>query len=261
MMPKLYQVVVPHTPLKKNKHSKTIDSECLYGENFYVLNSEGNYSYGISAEDNYEGWLKSDSIALPNNTNYLVSSLRSCVLSEPNVKSQLLFFLSMRSKINVLEIINNWAKIALCSRNKIKYGYILRSHITEVSAIKTDWVKYAEQFLGTPYRWGGRNSIGLDCSALLQLSKSFANEALPRDTKDQINYFFKSKKYKIYKKNHRKLLNRGNLIFWEGHVAIVLDKFRLIHASGFHGLVVTEKIKSTVNRINKETYYVVDKID
>ena len=78
------------------------------------------------------------------------------------------------------------------------HGYVLKSHILEKSDIQLDWVKYAEFFIGTPYRWGGRNSIGLDCSALLQLTKKFRGENLPRDTKEQFDFFSKSNKYNIH---------------------------------------------------------------
>ena len=110
--------------------------------------------------------------------------------------------------------------------------------------------------ISTPYRWGGRDSIGVDCSALLQLSKAFMGELLPRDTFDQFQYFNNLKKYSIYHDNEIKPFVRGDIIYWKGHIAIVCDKASLIHASAYHGKVVIEKIKETLNRMNKKYYLI-----
>ncbi len=247
----LHQIILPSAPLKKYKKNKTIDTECLYGEKFKIYYTEGLYSYGISYEDKYEGWIKSNSLNLVSNTNYVVSSIRTCVMAEPNVKSEFIFFLPMRSKINVIKIKDDWAKIRLPIKNRFKYGYILKSNILKDSHIKSNWVKYAEKLTSVPYRWGGRDSIGLDCSSLLQLSKAFNGEKIPRDSSDQLKYFKKNKNYIVLKNYHEKDFFRGNIIFWHGHVAIILNKNELIHASAHHGRVVVEKINKTLERLSK----------
>ncbi len=253
-----YQIITPSASLKTNKINKLIDTECLFGETFNVLYSKGSFSYGVSDVDRYEGWVKSNSLDFSITTNYVVARTRTIVLSKPTVKSQLIFFLHMRSKINVVEIIDNWAKISLLHKSKIKYGYIFKSHILKKNNFQFDWIKYAECFVGVPYRWGGRNSIGLDCSALLQLSIAFKGEIIPRDTKDQIKFFSRSKNYNVFEFSLSLNLNRGNIIFWDGHVAIILDNNRLIHASGAHNEVIIEKIKVTIARIKKWSKLVIE---
>ena len=155
----------------------------------------------------------------------------------------------------------DWAKLDISINKKILTGYVINSHILNKDKIIQNWVDYAELFLSTPYRWGGRDSIGIDCSALLQLSKSFSGEDLPRDSIDQFEFFKKSKNYKIICNPLLENFFRGNIIYWEGHVAIVFNKIKLIHASAFHGIVKLENIKKVVERINKPFYLIKEKFD
>ena len=60
---------------------------------------------------------------------------------------------------------------------------VVASHVAPLDAPpEPDYVAVAERFLNVPYLWGGRTSIGLDCSALVQLSLMAAGIAAPRDT-------------------------------------------------------------------------------
>lgn len=254
------QIMLPFTPLKTSLSQKIIDTECLFGESIKISYHKGNYAFGTTIEDKYEGWIKSNSLGPITNNNYIVSSIRTPVLSKPDVKSKLIFFLHIRSKINVVENFEIWVKIAIPENNKLKYGYIFKPHILKKKCFQSDWVKYALDFLGAPYRWGGRNSLGLDCSALLQLSIAFSGEIIPRDTKDQITYFLESQKFRVFQCSSSLQYKRGDIIFWEDHVAIVIDKERLIHSSATHNQVIIEEIKLVLSRIKKLARLVV-KID
>ena len=67
----------------------------------------------------------------------------------------------------------------------------------------------------------------------------------PRDSKDQLKYFKKKIDLKSVRKN--------DLIFWKGHVAIVVSKHKLIHAYGPLKKTITMPIKKTIDRIYKTT--------
>ena len=98
-------------------------------------------------------------------------------------------------------------------------------------------------FKNVKYKWGGKHFSGIDCSALIQIFFNFNNKFCPRDTKDQIKFFKKKVSLNKIKKN--------DLIFWKGHVAIVLSKKNLIHAYGPYKKVVIMNIKKTLDRIKR----------
>ena len=210
--------------------------------------------------DNYRGWVKKILSSLPNFT-HVISAIRSLVLEKPDVKSDTITFLPIRSKVSVIETNEKWAKIFLSSKNKRQHGYILLSHCLEKNFKINEWVNYLEIFKGVPYRWGGRSSLAIDCSALLQLSYSFSDIILPRDSKEQLEYFKMAQNYVTNKTNNFDIqLSRGNIIFWTGHVAIMFDNKNIIHASGHHGSVIIENLKIALNRIKKEFTYCIKSV-
>ena len=102
----------------------------------------------------------------------------------------------------------------------------------------------AEKLIGTPYVWGGRNSIGLDCSALLQLSYQTYGENIPRNSIDQS---LLSKEI-IKNKNE---IKRGFVIFWKGHVGIMVDEMNCVHANAYHMEVSKEPLVNIIERTDE----------
>ncbi len=253
----IFHIIKPSTFLKKYRNSSNFETECLFGESFQVLKKVDLWSYGISTVDNYKGWIKSNSLSNHKIKNtHIVFSIRTFVYSKPNIKSKILTYLPMRSKVNVLEIKDGWAKINNLNKNNNNFGFIMSSQILEKDIIITDWVEHTKSLLSIPYRWGGRDTFGIDCSALLQLSKAFVAEKLPRDTIDQFNYFKRTEKYKIVQNSSKQNFQKGDIVYWEGHIAIVIDNKNIIHASGFHGEVLIENINVALKRINRNYFLV-----
>ena len=146
------------------------------------------------------------------------------------------------SLLNVNKIEKNWASITYIKKNKKLCAYVPFQHIAKIDDITIDWVTISEKLNGTPYKWGGRDTIGIDCSALVQLSLQLAGKLVPRDTNMQksINY------PRIY---DMKSLRRGMLVFWEGHVGILIDKEHIIHANAYHMQTTIEPLQKAINRI------------
>lgn len=103
--------------------------------------------------------------------------------------------------------------------------------------------KNIEKFVNVKYKWGGKYFGGVDCSGLIQLFLNFNNKFCPRDAKDQIKYF--------RKKIHLKNIKKNDLIFWKGHVALALSKYKLIHAYGPIKKTVIMPINKTIAKIKK----------
>src|SRR6201999_3247102 len=99
-------------------------------------------------------------------------------------------------------------------------------HIGDIDKYEEDFVAVAERFVGTPYLWGGKSSLGIDCSGLVQIALTAAGTGCPRDSDMQQGSIGKALDPTQWKK-----LRRGDLIFWKGHVAIVRDSNSIVHAN------------------------------
>ena len=121
--------------------------------------------------------------------------------------------------------------------------WIKKNNLKEINYKTKNTFKNIEKFINIKYKWGGKHFTGVDCSGLVQLFFNFNNQFCPRDTKDQIKFL----KKKVTLEN----INKDDLIFWKGHVAIVISKEKLIHAYGPFKKVVVMPIKKTIDRIYK----------
>ena len=141
------------------------------------------------------------------------------------------------------------SKIKVIQEKSIFYKFdnfwIKKKDLKKINYKTKGIFKNIKKFINAKYKWGGKHFNGLDCSGLVQLLFNFNNKFCPRDTKDQIRYF----KKKIELKNIRK----NDLIFWKGHVALIISKNRLIHSYGPLKKVVTTPIKKTITKIYKTT--------
>jgi cell wall-associated NlpC family hydrolase len=130
-------------------------------------------------------------------------------------------------------------------------GYLFAGHAAPVGKVEADFVAVAETFLGTPYLWGGRTSIGLDCSGLVQLALEAAGWPAPRDADMQAEELGRNLDWRPSVK-----LSRGDLVFWEGHVGIMVSAKEFLHANAFHMAVEVEPFAAARRRIKLAGYEV-----
>ena len=223
----------------------SLETECLFGETVEVLDKHFNWVYCKLETDNYFGWIKKNNLGKSIKTSHRVISPRSFIYKTKNLKSEIIMYLPMGSQLVVDKIKLDWAKINFFYRKTLQVGYVPSNHIVEINTKCLDWVKSAQLLEGTPYKWGGRDTIGIDCSALLQLSYQTYGESIPRNTSDQI----KLNKPKV---NQIDKLCRGCVIFWDGHVGIMVDRLNCIHANAYHMKTITEPLVNIFNRMGKE---------
>ena len=221
-----------------------LETECLFGETVEILKESLNWVYCKLNTDNYCGWVKKEGLGKLKTPTHRVFVKRSFIYVNKDPKSNSLLYLPMGAKISVENINSDWAEINL-HNNKIQNGYIPTKHIVKLHHKVKDWVEVAQILEGTPYKWGGRDTIGLDCSALLQLSYQTFGETIPRNTSQQIH---------LNKKNITNIydLKRGCVIFWKGHVGIMIDSLNCIHANAFHMKTKTEPLFQIIERIGKD---------
>ena len=143
--------------------------------------------------------------------------------------------LTFGSKIKVIDKRNKLFKFA--------NGWINKKNLKLINYKEKNLFKRITIFKGVKYKWGGKSSKGIDCSALIQVCLNFNNKFCPRDTKDQIRYFKKNVELNKIKKN--------DIIYWKGHVAIALSKNQLIHAYGPLKKTVIMGIDKTLKNIKR----------
>ena len=209
--------------------------QLLLGETFDVLESADGWAWGQARRDGYVGYVRQDALAKAEAApTHRVRALRTFGFSRPDLKSPLLAAYSM----NALVVIEGEENGFL---NAGAAGWIFARHLAAMDAFETDPAGVAERFVGTPYLWGGRESLGLDCSGLVQQAFYACGRACPRDTDQQLEAFPDPAS--------KDALTRGDLVFWKGHVAMMLDGERMVHANGHHLATVVEPLAEAVARI------------
>ena len=124
-------------------------------------------------------------------------------------------------------------------------GYVPTRHLAPLEIFERDFVAVAERFRAAPYLWGGKTSLGLDCSGLLQTALAACGIAAPRDTDLQEQALGAP----IDPGPGFERVRRGDLLFWRGHVAIARDRDTVVHANAFHMMVEVEPIAAALVRI------------
>ena len=207
----------------------------LYGENFTILRKYKNWCKIKLYNDNYVGFIKKKKfVNLPKPT-HKISVLAANIYSKPSNKAKKKKQLTFSSKI--------FAKEQQGSFIKFENSWIKTKDLKPINYSEKNIFSKINLFIGKKYKWGGKSFNGLDCSALVQLFFNFNNQFCPRDTKDQLSYFKKKVKLQNIIKN--------DLIFWRGHVAIILSKNKLIHAYGPSKKVLIMNVNYAIKRIKK----------
>lgn len=238
----LKRVVAPTAPLRRNPAPDApLDTEALYGEQVTVYEStEEGWAWGQLQLDSYVGWLPSEALGdARGEVTDRVVALRTFVFPGPNIKLLPLMALSFGSRVTVTR---REGEFAVADTG----GFIPATHLAPVDFIDPDYVATARRFLGVPYLWGGRSSLGIDCSGLVQLALQSAAYECPRDSDMQAAFG-----EPVAFTGDLASLARGDLMCWKGHIGIVSDPGRLLHANAFHMAVAEELLAEAVERIRK----------
>ena len=210
-----------------------LENELLFGEKIEINKVTGDWFFCQSLLDGYLGWINIKYLSDVIDVNHRVINLRSNLYEKDNLKANILFHLPLGSKLNVIKETKEWSKIQYYNRNHLCEGFVPNKDIIPINNKVLDWVSIAESLLNTPYKWGGRDSQSLDCSALIQLSLETIGIYFPRNTKQQIE---------LFKGKNDNIFNRGTLIYWDGHVGVMIDKENFLHANSFHMKVKIEPL-------------------
>jgi len=220
-----------------------ISSQILYGERFKILSKSKGWLKIKTSFDNYIGYIKDEDYSSDHNPTHKVFSLKVNIFDKQ--KKETKYYLPFASKISIIQENKKFVEF---EKNK----WILKKNIKKIDHEEKNYLKILKLFLKTKYVWGGKTYKGIDCSAILQLFYYYNNKFYPRDTEDQLKYSKGNIKIRKFEK--------GDVLFWKGHVAICINDKKLIHAYGPEKKVLIMSITKTIDRIERTAKLIVKKI-
>ncbi|MGH7123108.1 MAG: C40 family peptidase, partial [Stellaceae bacterium] len=218
-------------------------TEALMGERVIVYETtEEGWAWGQIESDGYVGWMSANALAAPGTSpTHKVAALRTLGFPGPDIKLTPTTGLPMGA---LLAIARENGSFSVTQSGL----HIPSAHLALMKERKSDFVTVAELFLGTPYLWGGKTALGIDCSGLVQVALQAAGIACPRDSDMQ--------EQALGRPSSIPELRRGDLVFWKGHVAIARNSGSLLHANAHHMAVAIEPAADAIARIGDAGSYV-----
>lgn len=215
--------------------SATAVSQLKQGEGFAVLDVTGGWAWGYGLHDHYVGYLPVAALgAIEAEANHVVTAPLAPVFAGPAIKTAVVTSLPIGAR--------------LCGEAegaflKVAQGYLHLRHVAAVDEVSPDPVAVAERLIGAPYLWGGRGAGGIDCSGLVQVALGLSGILAPRDSDQQ-----RGLGREIAEGD---ALRRGDIIFFPGHVGLMADGARLLHANAFWMATVIEPLADVIARLEE----------
>ncbi|WP_299641802.1 C40 family peptidase [uncultured Ruegeria sp.] len=210
------------------------DRQLLFGDTVHIEETKRGCARVIADKDGYSGWLRTDQLTADASATHWITAPATHAYQESDFKSRDLVSLSFGSRIQARTETDRFFETEL--------GYIPKVHTAPITAKSEDPVEVAELFLGTPYLWGGNSRFGIDCSGLVQAGLLACGVPCPGDSGDQERTLGKT----VIEGTPAQ---RGDLLFWKGHVAWVSGDNMLLHANASHMAVVFERMDQAIHRI------------
>lgn len=234
------QVCVSHVDVKREPTENSFtDTQALFGETLIVYEQKDGWCWGQLDHDRYVGYIDesalTEKIAKPN---HRVRARHTLVFSEPNIKSPPIDAFPFGAEVNVVAANGQFSEID-------GGGHIFSRHLATLTRPLRDFVALAEMFMYTPYLWGGKTDVGIDCSGLAQVALAAIGVAAPRDTDMMETMLGRPADID----DRMRGLKRGDLIFWRGHVGIMQNQEMMIHANAHTMMVMTEPFATARERI------------
>ena len=224
-------VAAPSTPVRPApRPDGDRDTEALAGEALTVFEVREGWAWGQLARDRYVGYIAEADLTrgAPPAATHVITSPSALVYAEPTARAPALATRYLASRVTACAELDGFVELATG-------GYVGHPHVAPLGDHSPDVVATAGTFLKAPYLWGGKTVAGVDCSGLIQLCLDRAAIDCPRDTDMQ-----QADLPGALDTAAETLppLQRGDLVYWRGHVAMMIDETNAIHATA-HVMSVT----------------------
>ncbi|MDQ2066469.1 NlpC/P60 family protein [Xinfangfangia sp. CPCC 101601] len=218
------------------KPGGALDRQVVYGEALTLIDRQDGHAYVMAAKDGYCGWLAEAAVGPSLTATHKVASPATHLYPTASAKAPALIPLYLGARVEITGVEGKWAQT--------QQGFIPLNHLAPLNHHAPDPVAVAEMFLHTPYFWGGNTAAGIDCSGLAQAALLAAGIPCPGDSDLQ------QKVGVEIPEDHP--LQRGDLIFWKGHVALMTSPDQIIHANGGTMSVAYEGLQDALTRIEAQ---------
>lgn len=237
-MPAQINVAVASVHKRPDEHSMQL-TQGLFGDICQVFERRDGWAWVQFLQDGYVGYVRETSLGELSSTlrTHRVANVSTWHFSKSDLKAQPATTLYLNSEVAVSEVHGSYANLA-------EGGAIFAGHLRVISDYENDFVSVAERFLHTPYYWGGKTRAGIDCSGLVQVSLHACGIKAPRDSDMQENALGTLV-------NDHKNLQRGDFVFWPGHVGIMQSATQMIHSNGHFMMVTSEPLVNAIARSEK----------
>jgi len=230
------QVAVPVADLCRDPGGGR-ERQVLLGADVTLYEERDGWAFVQAARDGYVGYVTAEALRAPLATTHHVATFGTHAYRDPDIKSPDLCALPFGARLAVLnEERRFW---------ETDQGFVPKPHLWPLAKSFTDPATVAQMHFGAPYLWGGNSTCGIDCSGLVQAALIACGLPCPADSDQQ-----------------RAALGtdlpegagwqRGDLVFWQGHVGMMVDDETLIHANAHHMAVAYEPVDAAILRIGAQ---------
>jgi cell wall-associated NlpC family hydrolase len=238
------RIAVPVADVRREPRPDAgVDTQLLLGDDVLVFEEAEGWAWVQAVRDGYVGYVADTALKASGEApTHVVSVPRTFVYPGPDLRFPRTADLSMGSAVTAA---------GAAERRGTHYAVLasgeamIAGHLRPIGDHAGDYVSVAEMFLGTPYLWGGVSGFGIDCSGLVQLSMRMTGRDVLRDTDMQAAGIGEP----VVPGADLSGLQRGDLVFWKGHVAIMTDAENMIHANGHTMMVSREGLREAIDRI------------
>ncbi len=239
------QISIAFADLRRSpSESAATDTQALYGETLIVYEDKDGWSWCQLDRDRYVGYIRSDALtSRVVKPNQRVRVRHTLVYSAPDIKSPPIAALPFGAEVHVVGASEKFCELHTG-------GHVFARHLAVSTRPLSDFVGLAEMFLHTPYLWGGKTDVGIDCSGLAQVALIAVGVAAPRDTDMMETMLGRPADVD----ERLRSLRRGDLVFWRGHVGIMQNEEMLLHANGYTMTVASEPLAVVRDRIRSTDF-------